>query len=94
MAKDFKTGGRQKGTPNKYTQELKDTYQDFLNKNIGKMQSLFDDVAATNPQKALELMIKISEFVLPKMKAIELDTPVNDDQELVINIVHTTSNAN
>ena len=41
------------------------------------MQELFDKVAEKNPQKALELMLKLSEFVLPKLRAIE----VNNESE-------------
>ena len=37
------------------------------------MQSLFDEVAEDNPQKAIELLLKIIEFVLPKMKSTELN---------------------
>ncbi|MFT7156925.1 MAG: hypothetical protein ACI8Q1_001940 [Parvicella sp.] len=55
------------------------------------MQELFDRVAEKNPEKALELMLKLSEFVLPKLRAIEVN---NESEEamhtsLDINIIDT-----
>ena len=44
---------------------------------MGRLQELLDKVAEKNPQKALELMLKLSEFVLPKLRAIE----VNNESE-------------
>ena len=55
------------------------------------MQELFDKVAEKNPQKALELMLKLSEFALPKLRAIEVN---NESEEalhtsLDIRIINT-----
>jgi hypothetical protein len=44
---------------------------------MGRVQELSDKVTEENPQKALELMLKLSEFVLPKLRAIE----VNNESE-------------
>jgi hypothetical protein len=44
---------------------------------MGRLQELLDKVAEKNPQKALELLLKLSEFVLPKLRAIE----VNNESE-------------
>ena len=51
------------------------------------MQELFDKVAEKNPQKAIELMLKLSEFVLPKLRAIEVN---NESEEAM----HTSLNIN
>ncbi|MDB4161293.1 hypothetical protein N9772_02900 [Bacteroidia bacterium] len=73
----IKYGGRQKGTPNKATARLREAFTELLEDNIGKVQELFDKVAEKNPQKALELLLKLSEFALPKLRAIE----VNNESE-------------
>ena len=62
----IKYGGRQKGTPNKATVRLREAFTELLEDNMGKVQELFDKVAEKNPQKALELLLKLSEFALPK----------------------------
>jgi len=87
----IKYGGRQKGTANKATARLREAFTGLLESNMGKVQELFDKVAEKNPQKALELMLKLSEFVLPKLRAIEV---YNESEEakhtsLNINIIDT-----
>ena len=76
----IKYGGRQKGTPNKATAKLREASTDLLEDNMGQVQELFDKVAEKNPQKALELMLKLSEFVLPKLRAIEVN---NESEEAI-----------
>jgi hypothetical protein len=73
----IKFGGREKGTPNKGTAELREAYIELLQNNISRVQELFDKVAENNPQKALELLLKLSEFAIPKLRAIE----VNNESE-------------
>ena len=55
--------------------------------DTGRLQELFDKVAEKNPQKALELLLKLSEFVLPKLRAIEVN---NESEEAM----HTSLNIN
>ena len=83
----IKYGGRQKGTANKATARLREAFPDLLEGNIGRLQELLDNVAEKNPQKALELLLKLSEFVLPKLRAIEVN---NESEEAM----HTSLNIN
>ena len=66
-------------------------FTELLEDNMGILQELLDKVAEKNPQKALERMLKLSEFVLPKLRAIEVN---NESEEamhtsLDINIIDT-----
>ena len=72
MAKGIKTGGRAKNTPNKVTQEIRECYNHLLNNNIDKLQGWLDEVGETNPAKALDIMLKMSEFVIPKLNRVEV----------------------
>ena len=57
---------------------------------MDKVQELFDKVAEKSPQKALELLLKLSEFALPKLRAIEVNNEPEDKQtSLNINIIDT-----
>lgn len=86
--------GRPKGTPNRTTKEVRQQFEHLLNNNIDKLQSLFDKVAEENPTKAIELILKVSEFVLPKMKAVEVSTmETPEPQELTIRIINSKSEA-
>jgi hypothetical protein len=59
------------------TTRLREAFTELLEGNMGGLQELLDKVAEKNPQKVLELMLKLSEFVLPKLRAIE----VNNESE-------------
>ena len=86
----IKYGGRQKGTANKATTRLREAYSDLLENNISRVQELFDKVAEKNPEKALELLLKLSEFALPKLRAIEVNNePEDKHTSLNINIIDT-----
>ena len=86
----IKFGGRQKGTPNKATARLREAFTELLEDNMSMVQELFDKVAEKNPQKALELLLKLSEFALPKLRAIEVNNESEDKQtSLNINIIDT-----
>ena len=72
MAKGIKTGGRKKGTLNKITQETRETFNILLSNNIDKMQEWIDDVGSKNPAKALDILLKLSEYVVPKLNRVEV----------------------
>ena len=67
-----KKGGRTKGTPNKTTQELRQNIQLLIEHNTPKVQSWLDEVSKDNPSKALDFYIKLNDFVLPKLKSIQV----------------------
>lgn len=74
--------GRPKGTPNKTTQQVKELFAKLLCDNENQIQSLFDRVAIDNPAKAIELFLKMSEFVLPKPKAEIKETTYTKPQPM------------
>ena len=81
----IKYGGRQKGTANKATTRLREAFTGLLEGNIGRLQELLDKVAEKNPQKALELLLKLSEFVLPKLRdRCELDLHNETKQKSIL----------
>jgi len=65
--------GRPKGSPNKTTQEVRDAYQLFAEDNIDKFQVWIDKVAKDNPAKAMELVLSLSEYFIPKLQRTETD---------------------
>ncbi len=68
----FKPGqsGNPKGKPpgpNRQTQQIKQAYLDLVNNNMDSIQGWLNSVAAKDPGKAIELLLKISPFVVPKL---------------------------
>ncbi len=76
-----KFGGRKQGTPNKTTKEIKEAFQTILSNNIDNLDTWLNDIALKNPTKAFEIILKLSEFVLPKLKAIDADIKTNTLEE-------------
>src|SRR6185437_7371947 len=80
------TGGRRMGSPNKATAAVRDVFSAFVEANAAKAQALFDRVASKDPAKALDLLARLSEFVIPKLARTEttLDGEVTVGTRLVI----------
>ena len=92
-----KKGGRAKGTPNKSTAEIRDAYQKLVESNLTNMTEWLTLVAAENPERAMDLMLKLSEYMIPKLArqevtgadgkdlfkniTFEFGTPINERDE-------------
>ena len=50
---------------------IRNLYSEFLNNNTDKIQELFDKVAQEDAAKGLELLLKVSAFVIPKPTAMD-----------------------
>lgn len=62
--------GRDLGVKNKIPAALREVVAKFVENNAAQAQALFDRVAKTNPAKALELLARFAEFVLPRQREI------------------------
>lgn len=81
MATGFKSGGRKKGTPNKDTEVIREAISDLVAGNIEKVQGWLDDIAGDDPAKAMNLLLQLMEYKIPKLSRTELagdkDNPVS-----------------
>lgn len=77
-----KTGGRQKGTPNKITGTLKDFVSEMIDANRDQMQQ---DLKALSPKDRLLILEKLMQYTLPKQQAITADVAV-EKQPAVLSI--------
>ena len=64
--------GRPPGTKNKKTEAIRGAYQNLVEMNLDEMSEWMRTIAATDPKAAMELMIKLSEYVIPKMSRTEI----------------------
>ncbi|MDR3415608.1 MAG: hypothetical protein P4L83_05435 [Nevskia sp.] len=72
MAKGTKTGGRQKGTPNRVTADIRGTMALLAERNAEHVQRWLDAVAANDPGRALDLYLRMIEYAVPKLARTEL----------------------
>ncbi|UBZ15346.1 hypothetical protein LDL77_06435 [Flagellimonas marinaquae] len=74
-----------KGVPNKATTEIRESFQNLIEEKLPKLSSWLDKVAESNPEKALDIIAKYAEFVLPKLQRrylSEFDREENQVREL------------
>ena len=75
MAFDKDTGAsagkKSKRGSSKQINEIREVYSELLHNNKDKLQEWFNEVGKQDPAKALDLMLKMSAFVLPKYKLVE-----------------------
>lgn len=62
--KGKKTGGREQGTPNRLTKELRAALKNILHQEI---EMLPDNLNKLEPKDRLELLVKLLPFALPKV---------------------------
>jgi hypothetical protein len=70
-----KHGGRTKGTPNKTTAQIRESFQVFIENNIDKLQNDFEQL---EPKDRIKTIIELTKFVLPTFRAMELQTTIED----------------
>ena len=62
-----KYGGRQKGTPNRMTKELRVLLKDIIYQELEEVQEKF---SLLEPKQRIELIIKLMPYILPKVNSI------------------------
>jgi hypothetical protein len=67
--------GRKRGIPNKTTRTVREIFTLFVERNAEDAQALYERVAKRNPAKALEILARVAEFVLPRLQRTELRLP-------------------
>jgi hypothetical protein len=70
-----KFGGRTKGAVNKNTAEIRDAFLLLVSNNLEKMDA---DLNSLEPLQRMKMIIELSKFVVPTLKATELSVePTN-----------------
>jgi hypothetical protein len=65
-----KTGGRTKGTPNKVNADIKAKFEQLLQDNLDTLQT---DLDRMQPRWRIHYLLELSRFVLPQLKAQDID---------------------
>ncbi len=88
-------GGRPPNAENKVNRNIKEAYQNLIESNLDNLSEWLKRTAEQNPKQALEVILRLSEFVLPKRTNMTLNS-LNDlsDDELDFLIEKITKNGN
>jgi len=66
-----KYGGREKGTPNRLTKELRTVLKDIVYRELESIELRLDEL---EPKERIELTIKLMPYVFPKLDSISHST--------------------
>ena len=64
--------GRPKGSKNLTTEQIRDAFQALIESSLPDIQKWLKQVAKENPEKALSIVERYSDFILPKLQRTEL----------------------
>lgn len=71
-----KLGGRQKGTPNKATINIRDSFKKLIENNLEQLE---EDLLALKPAERIRAITELSKFCVPTLKAVDItDTTPKD----------------
>ena len=70
MAKGVKTGGRQPGSPNRVTRDVRAAIAIIAENNIDTVQEWLHEIE--DPGKRLDLFIRLLEYHVPKLARTEM----------------------
>jgi biopolymer transport protein ExbD len=80
MATGFKgirnENGRPKGSANKNTVEIRNSFQYLIENNLEQLES---DLKELKPFERIKVILELSKFVLPTMKAVEVTDALNEN---------------
>lgn len=62
--------GRPKGSNNNDTDLVKEVYSQVVNTNLENVNGWIEEVGNTNPFQAIKLILKMSDYVLPKLSRV------------------------
>jgi len=71
--------GRPKGAQNKNTREIREAYQRLVENNLENMTLWLTRIASEDEEKAMEIMLKLSEYVIPKLARQEVTGADGED---------------
>lgn len=90
MANGFKTGGRKKGVENKVTTDIRDKFNQLLTENL---ETISDDLKSLNPKDRINILLQLSKFVIPQLKATEIISNTESESPK-INIIYSDDKSN
>ena len=80
--------GRPKGSLNKTTSKIRESFQMLLEDNLDNMTIWLSQVAADDPRAALDLALKMAEYTTPKLARVENSHEIDEQiSEIKINIL-------
>lgn len=88
MFKGIRQNGRTLGTKNKTTKEIRETFKNLLESNLEQIQN---DLNELEPKDRVLFLLKLTSFVIPTLRSVEVNEMNVKDIEPVIVQIHETN---
>lgn len=79
--------GRPKGSKNRSTIEIRNAYHDLVEGNLDNLAQWLNTIAQDDPYRATDILLKLSEYIMPKMSRQEITG--EDGKDILTNIQFT-----
>lgn len=84
--------GRPPGKLNRSTEEMKLTIARAVNNTLSTISDDLEKIRKENPEKAMELALKLMEYTLPKLSRTEMKAEIDQRiQQISVNITKSGS---
>jgi len=82
------SNGRPKGSPNKFTDKVRSNLSKLTDQKLSDLQDALEEVREESPAKYVELYLKMLEYTMPKLRAIDtkLDVADNAIEKIVVEL--------
>ena len=89
MFKGQRQNGRAVGCKNKTTTQIRETFKNLLENNLEQVQN---DLDALDPKDRVLFLLKLTSFVIPTLRSIEVnEMNIKDIEPIIIQINETNS---
>ncbi len=75
--------GRTPGAKNKLQRETRELISQFINGKLETIESIFNELS---PSDKMNTIIKLSRYVLPTLRSVEIVEPLKDEKELDLSL--------
>lgn len=92
-----KLGGRKPGSLNRSTEQVKLTISRAVNNTLDTISKDLEEIKKRNPEKAIELALKLLEYTMPKLKSVDITGTMEVNakiQQISIHILDGTKHTN
>jgi hypothetical protein len=89
MFKGTRQNGRTVGSVNRTTKEIRETFKNLLENNLEQVQN---DLDSLDPKDRVLFLLKLTSFVIPTLRSIEVnEMNIKDIEPIIIQINNETN---
>lgn len=87
------SNGRPKGSPNKFTDKVRANLSKLTDQKLSDLQDALEEVRSESPAKYVELYLKMLEYTMPKLRAIDTKLDLGSDtiSNIKIEVINTNT---